>query len=104
MTETNDPDGESPILSTEQSASVPCLWEVGAGGRDHFTALLPWWPQSLYLLELEGWGGVPLRERRLTGREEKVKEDWFGPRGKDRKALTPIADLVFVQLKAALLR
>lgn len=45
-----------------------------------------------------------MRERRLTGWYKKVKEDWFGLQGKDRKALTPSADLVFVQLKAALLR
>lgn len=45
-----------------------------------------------------------MRERRLTGWYKKVKEDRFGPQGKDRKALTPSADLVFVQLKAALLR
>lgn len=45
-----------------------------------------------------------MRERRLTGWDKKVKEDWFGPQGKDRKALILSADLVFVQLKAALLR
>lgn len=49
----------------------------------------------------DGEGGVPLKERRPPGWDKKEKEGWFGPQGKDRKALTPTEDSVLVQLKAA---
>lgn len=104
LSEIKDPDGGLAILITERSACVSCLQEVGAGRRwgiisQHsclggLEVSVPW-------SRKEGRGGVPLKERRPTGWDKKVKEGWFGPQGKDRKALPLGADSVFVQLKAA---
>lgn len=73
-------------------AGSSCLLplEVGAVGGI-VSQLLPWWPDGLCPLEQKGrvGRGAPLRERRPTGWDRNVKEDWVGPRGKDRKALTP---------------
>lgn len=103
LSEVKDPDGGGLLaLITERSVCVSCLWEVGARGWDYFTTLLPWWPGGLCPLEQEGRRGrSALKETRPTGWDKKEKEGWFGPQGKDRKALTTTEDSVLVQLKAA---
>lgn len=75
LSEVKDPDGGGLLaLITERLAYVSCLWEVGAGGRDYFTTLLPWWPGSLCPLEQEGRSGRSAFE----GKEAY----WLGQEGK----------------------
>lgn len=104
LAEIKDPEGRLPLLLTEQSALVPCLWGWGqVGGTVSPLAHLGGLKVSVPWSGKEGWGGVPLRERRPAGWDKKVQEGWFGPAGEDRKALTPAVASVFAQLRAALL-
>lgn len=90
MAKIKDPEGGLPLLLTEQSAPVPCLWVWGqVGGTVSQHAHLGGLKVSVPWSGKEGWGGVPPRDGRPAGWDTKAQEGWFSPPGKDRKALTP---------------
>lgn len=103
LSEVKDPDGEGLfVLSQNHQLVSPASGRWGqAGGVISQHPCLGGLEVSVPWSRRNRAGGVPLKERRPTGWDKKEKEGWFGPQGKDRKALTPTEDSVLVQLKAA---